>query len=178
MEGANDIARLAIRTCGGQSMMKHLPLERLYRDSRCGALMLPWTAELVLDRMGRETLYEAGERPKPLSEPETRFVHEQIQEFRPQLIVSIHAPYGVLDFDGPSVPPSKLGRLYLDQVGIFPGSLGNYGGVHKGVPVVTVELTNALRTPLDSEMRQMWIDLLRWMSERVAAPAARPPRQP
>lgn len=62
MEGANDIARLAIRTCGGQSMMKHLPLERLYRDSRCGALMLPWTAELILDRMGRETLYEAGER--------------------------------------------------------------------------------------------------------------------
>ncbi|MBP8146190.1 MAG: acyl-CoA dehydrogenase family protein [Inhella sp.] len=62
MEGANDIARLAIRTCGGTSMMKHLPLERLYRDSRCGALMLPWTAELIIDRMGRETLYEAGER--------------------------------------------------------------------------------------------------------------------
>jgi hypothetical protein len=41
MEGANDICRLAIRTCGGQSMMKHLPLERLYRDSRCGSLMLP-----------------------------------------------------------------------------------------------------------------------------------------
>ncbi|MDR3454242.1 MAG: acyl-CoA dehydrogenase, partial [Rhodoferax sp.] len=58
MEGANDIARLALRTCGGQGMMKHLPLERLYRDSRCGALMLPWTAELILDRMGRETLYE------------------------------------------------------------------------------------------------------------------------
>jgi alkylation response protein AidB-like acyl-CoA dehydrogenase len=62
MEGANDIARLAIRTCGGQSMMKHLPLERIYRDSRCGSLMLPWTAELVLDRMGRETLYEPGEK--------------------------------------------------------------------------------------------------------------------
>ncbi len=62
MEGANDIARLAIRTCGGQSMMQHLPLERLYRDSRCGALMLPWTAELVMDRMGREALYEAGEK--------------------------------------------------------------------------------------------------------------------
>ncbi len=28
MEGANDIARLAIRTCGGQSMMRHLPLKR------------------------------------------------------------------------------------------------------------------------------------------------------
>lgn len=62
MEGANDLCRLAIRTCGGQSMLKHLPLERLYRDSRCGSLMLPWTAELLLDRMGRETLYEAGEQ--------------------------------------------------------------------------------------------------------------------
>ena len=62
MEGANDIARRTLRACGGQGMMKHLPLERLYRDSRCGALMLPWTAELILDRMGRETLYEAGER--------------------------------------------------------------------------------------------------------------------
>ena len=61
MENSNDICRLAIRTCGGQSMLKSLPLERLYRDSRCGSLMLPWTAELVLDRMGRETLYETGE---------------------------------------------------------------------------------------------------------------------
>ena len=62
MEGANDIARLALRTCGGQSMMKHLPLERLYRDSRCGSLMLPWTAELCMDRIGREALYEPGEK--------------------------------------------------------------------------------------------------------------------
>jgi hypothetical protein len=108
---------------------------------------------------------------KALSEPESRFLHEEMQRFKPQLIVSIHAPYGVLDFDGPKnggfVPPSRLGRLYLDQVGIFPGSLGNYGGVHKGVPVVTVELPNSTRTPLDAEMRQMWLDLLRWMSERV-----------
>ena len=107
---------------------------------------------------------------KPLSEPESKFVYDEMQRFKPQLIVSIHAPYGVLDFDGPSVPPSKLGRLYLDQVGIFPGSLGNYGGVHKGVPVVTVELPNSTRTPLDAEMRQMWLDLLRWMSERIGEP--------
>src|SRR5436190_293779 len=61
MESANEIARLAIRTCGGQSMLKSLPLERIYRDSRCGSLMLPWTAELCLDRIGREALYEPGE---------------------------------------------------------------------------------------------------------------------
>jgi murein peptide amidase A len=117
--------------------------------------------------------------PKPLSEPESRFLHEQMQSFKPQLIVSIHAPYGVLDFDGPSVPPSRLGRLYLDQVGIFPGSLGNYGGIHKGVPVVTIELPNSTRTPLDAEMRQMWLDLLRWMSERsIGQGAEHVPRVP
>ncbi len=117
--------------------------------------------------------------PKPLSEPESKFLHEEMQRFKPHLIVSIHAPYGVLDFDGPSVPPSRLGRLYLDQVGIFPGSLGNYGGVHKGVPVVTIELPNSMRTPLDAEMRQMWLDLLRWTSERVGPSApGRVPRLP
>jgi alkylation response protein AidB-like acyl-CoA dehydrogenase len=62
MENANDLARLAVRTCGGQSMLKSLPLERIYRDSRCGSLMLPWTAELCIDRLGRECLYEPGER--------------------------------------------------------------------------------------------------------------------
>ena len=36
MENANAIAQLAIRTCGGQAMLRSLPLERLYRDSRCG----------------------------------------------------------------------------------------------------------------------------------------------
>lgn len=62
MENANELARLAIRTCGGQAMLRSLPLERLYRDSRCGSLMLPWTAELCLDRLGRESLYEPGEK--------------------------------------------------------------------------------------------------------------------
>ncbi|MEY2861846.1 MAG: hypothetical protein RLZ68_430 [Pseudomonadota bacterium] len=104
---------------------------------------------------------------KPLSEPESRFLVAQIDSFKPNLIVSVHAPYGVLDFDGPAVPPSKLGRLYLDQVGIFPGSLGNYAGVHKGVPVVTIELPYAVRTPQDAEMRQMWLDLVRWTDERL-----------
>ena len=61
MENANELAQLAIRTCGGHAMLKSLPLERIYRDSRCGSLMLPWTAEICLDRIGREALYEAGE---------------------------------------------------------------------------------------------------------------------
>jgi hypothetical protein len=105
--------------------------------------------------------------PKPLSEPESRFLHEQLESFKPDVIVSIHAPYGLLDYDGPSAAPPKLGRLFLDQVGIFPGSLGNYAGVHKKVPVVTIELPNALLTPTDVEMHQMWQDLQRWLAEHI-----------
>lgn len=61
MENANALAVKAIRTCGGQAMLKSLPLERIYRDSRCGSLMLPWTAEICVDRLGREALYQPGE---------------------------------------------------------------------------------------------------------------------
>jgi alkylation response protein AidB-like acyl-CoA dehydrogenase len=61
MEHCADLCHLAIRTCGGQSMLKSLPLERFYRDSRCGSLMLPWTAEICMDRLGRAALYRKGE---------------------------------------------------------------------------------------------------------------------
>ncbi len=61
MENASDMAQLAIRTCGGQSMLKSLPLERIFRDARCGSLMLPWTAEICLDNLGKGVLYERGE---------------------------------------------------------------------------------------------------------------------
>lgn len=105
--------------------------------------------------------------PAPLSEPESQFLHEQMESFRPQLVVSIHAPYGVLDFDGPHEPPQRLGRLRLDRVGVFPGSLGHYGGVQQGMPVVTIELDHALRMPRDAEVRSMWSDLLRWMDTRL-----------
>jgi alkylation response protein AidB-like acyl-CoA dehydrogenase len=61
MEGVQEIAALAIRTCGGQSMLKSLPLERMYRDSRCGALMLPYTSEIMEDYLSILTLYDMDE---------------------------------------------------------------------------------------------------------------------
>ncbi|WP_238551812.1 M14 family zinc carboxypeptidase [Candidatus Symbiobacter mobilis] len=109
----------------------------------------------------------------PLSEPESRYLAEQIRTFAPDLVVSVHAPYGVLDFDGPLRPPTRLGRLYLDRVGVFPGSLGHYCGLQQGIPVVTVELPNALRAPPPAEMRRMWGDLQRWMQNTLPRPASK-----
>ncbi|NKB64312.1 MAG: acyl-CoA dehydrogenase [Gammaproteobacteria bacterium] len=61
MEGVQEIAALAIRTCGGRSMLKSLPLERIYRDSRCGALMLPYTTEIMEDYLSVMTVYDMAE---------------------------------------------------------------------------------------------------------------------
>ena len=64
MEGVQELAALAIRTCGGQSMLKSLPLERIYRDSRCGALMLPYTTEIMEDYLSMMTVYGMDEIDK------------------------------------------------------------------------------------------------------------------
>lgn len=61
MEGVQELAALAIRTCGGQAMLKNLPLERIYRDSRCGALMLPYTSEIMEDYLSMMTVYDMDE---------------------------------------------------------------------------------------------------------------------
>ena len=56
METAVHVTTSAIRICGGRSMLKHFPLERYYRDARCGALMQPWTADNCLERIGASVL--------------------------------------------------------------------------------------------------------------------------
>jgi alkylation response protein AidB-like acyl-CoA dehydrogenase len=58
MEGAPEVASLAIRACGGRSLLRPLPLERLYRDARCGATMLPWSVEVCQERLGQYGLVE------------------------------------------------------------------------------------------------------------------------
>lgn len=110
----------------------------------------------------------------PLSEPETRWINEEIMRFQPQVIVSVHAPYGILDFDGPARPPSHFGRLLFNPLGIYPGSLGNYGGVHKNIPVLTIELPNALAMPSDAEVQRIWLDMLAWIKRNVRYQERRP----
>jgi hypothetical protein len=61
MDGVQELAALAIRTCGGQTMLKTMPLERMYRDSRSGALMLPFTTEIMEDYLSVMTLYDMDE---------------------------------------------------------------------------------------------------------------------
>ncbi len=61
MDTAPEVASMAIRVCGGRSLLKTFPLERLYRDARCGATMLPWGVEVLLGRLGRYGLYDEAD---------------------------------------------------------------------------------------------------------------------
>lgn len=61
MEVAPELASLGIRACGGRSILRPMPLERMYRDARCGATMLPWSEEVCLDRLGRYGITDTDE---------------------------------------------------------------------------------------------------------------------
>lgn len=100
------------------------------------------------------------------SEPETQLMVQHIEQYKPHVILSLHAPYGLIDFDGPEKnAPLRFGLLPLKRLGVFPGSMGNYAGVHLGIPVVTVELENARQMPAQREVRRMWDDLQIWLSD-------------
>ena len=59
--------------------------------------------------------------------------------------------------------PQRIGELYLHQLGVDPGSLGNYAGLDMQIPVVTLELPSAGILPKDEEIRVMWRDLVAWL---------------
>jgi len=80
MEGVQEVAAMAIRTCGGQSMLKSLPLERIYRDSRCGALMLPYTSEIMEDYLSMMTVYDMEDIDKAVPDA----VAARVSMWRPE----------------------------------------------------------------------------------------------
>lgn len=87
--------------------------------------------------------------PSSASEPETNCAMKHIDEFNPDLIISIHTPYGVLDFDGPKMGFPKVNKLPWVSLGTFPGSLGRYMWTDRNRPVLTIELSHNLNEALD-----------------------------
>ena len=102
-----------------------------------------------------------------LSEPESRWLYEEIRTFRPHVIITVHAPYGILDFDGPPKAPGKMGYLHLHLLGTYPGSLGNCAGVQHRIPVITMELPYAGIMPRRGEINRMWRDMVRWLRRNI-----------
>jgi len=111
------------------------------------------------------------------SEIETRWLQEQIEQFRPDLIISVHAPFNLLDYDGPVPKPLRFGRLVLNRLGVYPGSMGNYSGLFKQIPVITIELPKSTIMPSKPELLAVWKDMLTWMRQNLKTASDKPRQQ-
>ena len=82
----------------------------------------------------------------PASEIETKFVLDVFEKYKPDLILTIHAPYKVVNYDGPAkdyaeVISKIIGYETSCDIGYpTPGSMGNYFGVERDIPIITLEL--------------------------------------
>ena len=80
------------------------------------------------------------------SEIETQFVMEVIEEYKPSRILTLHAPYKVVNYDGPAREWAEkiseiIGYPVEESIGYpTPGSFGTYCGVERNIPTITLEL--------------------------------------
>jgi len=77
-------------------------------------------------------------------EVEVKCLMKQLEDYKPDFVISIHTPLNVLDFDGPKVKAPKYSYLPWRSLGNFPGSLGRYLWVERQTPVLTTELKDGL----------------------------------
>jgi protein MpaA len=121
------------------------------------------------------------------SEVETRMQEFLINKYRPDKILSFHAPLGFLDFDGPGDRKnSNLLRVErrAKRVGFriekntnqflkfidfrfYPGSLGNYAGNDKKIPTYTAELPSVQTSKAHDYWRIMRYALIKAMKYEI-----------
>ncbi|MFT5258585.1 MAG: protein MpaA [Saprospiraceae bacterium] len=118
---------------------------------------------------------QAGELPRKFpgyrsgSEPETLWLVDEIARFKPDMIISVHAPHNMIDYDAPSRTnaPRRIGQIKAGLLGTYPGSLGSYAGEKRGIPVVTIELPDANKAIGQNELSKMWGDLFAWLVKTI-----------
>lgn len=100
-----------------------------------------------------EDTSQAGDNPSDYfggeaagSEIETQFVIDVIEKYKPELIITLHAPYKVVNYDGPAEEiAEKISDIikYPVEASIgypTPGSFGTYAGIERQIPTITLEL--------------------------------------
>ena len=86
--------------------------------------------------------YFGGE--KSASELETQFLVYVLDKYKPDLVITLHEPYKVVNYDGPAESIAKeisnlTGYKVEENIGYpTPGSFGTYCGVEKNIPTITI----------------------------------------
>ena len=105
-----------------------------------------------------ETAYYGGKSGG--SEIETQFLIDTINEFKPNKILTLHAPYKVVNYDGPAKElAEKISKIinYPVEASIgypTPGSFGTYAGVERQIPTITLELDEEI--PVEQLIQPMF----------------------
>ena len=83
---------------------------------------------------------------KPASEKETCFIIDLIEKNKAKIILTLHAPYKVVNYDGDAKEISeKISKIINypveESIGYpTPGSFGTWAGIERKIPTVTLEL--------------------------------------
>ena len=93
--------------------------------------------------------YYGGE--EPASEAETKWVIHLIEKYSPKLVLTLHAPYKVVNIDGGNrIDEARNIAEKISEITSYPvkedigyptpGSFGTWAGVERNIPVITLEL--------------------------------------
>lgn len=94
--------------------------------------------------LGERNRYFGGENPA--SEIETRFVINVVEKYAPKLIITLHTPFKIVNFDGEAREISeKIGEIFNypveESIGYpTPGSFGTWAGIERQMPIITIEM--------------------------------------
>ncbi len=101
---------------------------------------------------------------EPLSQWESRALHDLILHWTPARVVSIHQPLRCIDYDGPAQALAEAMAdacdLPVKKLGARPGSLGSWVGLELGIPIVTVELPGSASRWSDERLWDRYGDML------------------
>lgn len=86
----------------------------------------------------------------PASEDETKFIIDVVEKFNPEIILTLHAPFKVVNYDGAKNQNeldlieqiSKIMEYPVEpSIGYpTPGSFGTWAGIENGILTITLEL--------------------------------------
>ena len=82
----------------------------------------------------------------PASEIEKKFLIDIIDEYKPELILTLHAPFKVVNYDGDAEEYAErisgiTGYPAEASIGYpTPGSFGTWAGIERKIPTITLEL--------------------------------------
>lgn len=82
----------------------------------------------------------------PACEVQTKFIIDTVENYMPRLILTLHAPFKVVNFDGDALEISQkisdiIGYPVQESIGYpTPGSFGTWAGIERNIPTITLEL--------------------------------------